>query len=146
MSYFWVCASFNFYLIGFNSKYLPGDVFDNVIALNISDVAANLMAAVILNQVNLRYAICFTSIIILVGGILISCAPPTTIMMPFFLIITRSGANGLFAICYVATASMFPTLFSASAFGICNIVARSFCIFAPQVAEIAHHTLCFCCV
>lgn len=31
---------------------------------------------------------------------------------------------------------MFPTLFAASAFGICNLTARIFTIFAPLVAEI----------
>ena len=108
-----------------------------MIALNASDVVSNLAAGFILGKTNLRYGICFTSIITLGGGLLIACAPQTTQMMPFFLILTRTGSNGLFAICYVATASMFPTLFSASAFGICNITARIFTIFAPQVAEMA---------
>ncbi len=112
-------------------------MFDNVITLNIADVIINVAAGAILGRVNLRYAVCSASILILVGGILISCARPTTGMMPFFLILTRGGAGGLLAICYVATASMFPTLFSASAFGICNIAARSFTIFAPQIAEMA---------
>ncbi len=75
MSYFWLCASFNFYLIGLNSKYLPGDVFDNVIALNASDVASNLAAGFILGQINLRYGISLTSVITLTGGVLIACAP-----------------------------------------------------------------------
>lgn len=137
MSYFWLCASFNFYLIGLNSKYLPGDVFDNVIAISVTDVVSNLAAGFILGKINLRYSICFVSIITFVGGLLIASAPQTTQMMPFFIILIRTGANGLFAICYVATASMFPTLFSASAFGICNVAARTFTIFAPQVAEMA---------
>jgi len=122
-------------LLQFNAKYLPGDVLENVITLNITGTVTAFTGGLILGKVNMRLAICLTSIIIFVGGVLIACAPPTTKMMPIYLIISIAGSQGLTLICPVVTTSMFPTLFSASANGICNIISKTLTIFAPFVAE-----------
>ena len=108
-----------------------------MITLNIAGAVTAFSGGVILGKVNMRLAICLSSIIIFVGGVLIACAPPTTKMMPIYLIISIAGSQGLTLICTVVTASMFPTLFSASANGICNIVSKTLSIFAPFVAEMA---------
>ena len=38
--------------------------------------------------------------------------------------------------CYVSTPFIFPVVLSGTAFGICNVFSRFFCILSPLVAEI----------
>jgi hypothetical protein len=44
----WIASSFCFFIIGFYIKYIPGDIYSNMIAMNIADgassIAAGLMA------------------------------------------------------------------------------------------------------
>ena len=71
------------------------------------------------------------------GAIMIlSIGSTSSNLMPVFVIIVMFGINGLATICYIITASMFPTLFSSTAFGICNMVSKIACIFSSQVAEL----------
>ena len=46
------------------------------------------------------------------------------------------GIASSFNLVYVVHSDIFPTLFSATAMGICNFVARIMTCFAPEVAEI----------
>lgn len=56
--------------------------------------------------------------------------------MPYYIGTARIGISSLFTLIYFANADIFPTLFAATAMGICNFSARIFTILAPQVAEI----------
>jgi hypothetical protein len=47
----------------------------------------------------------------------------------------KFGISGCFNAIYIGTATMFKTSLSATAFGICNFVARLATIFAPLIAE-----------
>jgi hypothetical protein len=49
--------------------------------------------------------------------------------------ICKFGLSALFSIIYIANASYFPTLFSTTAMGLSNFIARMACIAAPLVAE-----------
>jgi hypothetical protein len=44
--------------------------------------------------------------------------------MPLFIAFARIGVAWGFVLVYVANAEVFPTLFAATAMGICNLVAR----------------------
>lgn len=48
MSYFWTVAAFNNYQVGYNTKYLPGDIFYNVIAIQLANLVANIAAGSVL--------------------------------------------------------------------------------------------------
>ena len=43
----WSASSFCFYIIGFYIKYIPGDIFVNMITTCIADAASSIMAGVI---------------------------------------------------------------------------------------------------
>ena len=57
-------------------------------------------------------------------------------LVPIFLGLAVFGNTCAFGLSFIAHTYLTPTLLSASSFGLANVVARFFGIFAPQVAEI----------
>ena len=55
--------------------------------------------------------------------------------MPCFVLLSAFGCCALSIVAYTATMQMFPTLFSATAMGICNFVARLITMAAFVIAE-----------
>lgn len=55
-------------------------------------------------------------------------------MMPFYVILAKFGVSSGYCIVYAATMDLFPTLFTATAFGICNFIACIMTILAPYLA------------
>ena len=55
---------------------------------------------------------------------------------PLQIVCAEYGIAAGFTIIYVAHNSVFPVLFSATALGLCNFVARIFAALAPIVAQI----------
>lgn len=55
--------------------------------------------------------------------------------MPIFVIIAKFGVSGGFVVLYICMSDVFPTLFCATAFGVCNVASRFLTIFSPEVAE-----------
>merc|ERR1711957_932325 len=60
-------------------------------------------------------------------------------VFPLLVLVAKFGIAALFNIIYVAHAQIFPTLFAATAMGMCNFMARVATIFAPLVAEVESH-------
>ncbi len=56
-------------------------------------------------------------------------------LMPIFVGVARIGISAGFNLIYLMNAEVFPTLFAATAMGICNLLARIITILSPQVAE-----------
>ena len=50
--------------------------------------------------------------------------------------LARAGVKVTFDICYLANSMIFPAIFSGTAFGFCNIGAKTSTILAPMIAEI----------
>jgi hypothetical protein len=57
-------------------------------------------------------------------------------LVPIMLSLARGGVKVAFDTCYLANAMIFPTIFSGTAFGICNIAAKMTTILSPMIAEI----------
>jgi len=55
-------------------------------------------------------------------------------VFPFLVLFASFGTASCFNLVYISHANIFPTLFSATAMGICNFFARIATIFAPEVA------------
>lgn len=79
----------------------------------------------------MSYAISF------VGGLLILFLGSSFVrLMPIFVAVSRIGIAAGFNLIYLMNAEVFPTLFAATAMGICNLLARVMTIMSPQVAEL----------
>ena len=48
----------------------------------------------------------------------------------------KGGGKISFDVCYLANSTLFPAIFSGTAFGICNIAAKIATILSPLVAEL----------
>lgn len=55
--------------------------------------------------------------------------------MPIFVLLSKFGITGMAQIAYTCSVYLFPTLFSATAIGICNLSARILTISAFMIAE-----------
>lgn len=56
--------------------------------------------------------------------------------MPVFVCFARFGVSSVLNIAYLSNVDLFPTLYSATALGICNCVGRAATVLAPYAAEI----------
>ena len=52
----------------------------------------------------------------------------------YFVLFSRFGITVAFNVTYVIMGDLFPTLLKATAFGICNVIARFISILAPVIA------------
>lgn len=137
MCYMWSSVSFCYYMIIFLLKYIPGNVYINSMSSALSEMVANIIAGFLYKylRVKLSFIVCFS--VALVGGALILFLGVDDVnWIPVFILFAKGGIAANFVIVYIATAEMFPTLFTATAMGICNFFARFLTIMAPYVAEL----------
>jgi hypothetical protein len=105
-----------------------------------ADIIATSSAGFLLQRIGgPRVAIpaCYT--IAAIGSILICLwgyNASSNVALPLLVLFSKLGISGAFNICYLSNALLFPTLFTASSMGICNIFARTASIFSPKISEI----------
>lgn len=137
MAYLWAMCSFSYYMIIFYLKYLPGDIYSNTFSSSGTDMASVLFGGALYKRLGIKKTYSVLLSFSVVGGILIVLFGTNNEgWMPLFVIITKIGIAGCFVCVYICMVDVFPTLFLASAFGICNFLARILTIVAPQVAEL----------
>jgi Na+/melibiose symporter-like transporter len=71
MIYIWVASSFNFYLINYITKNLPGDFFMNSLISSITDVIVAALSGIAYAKMGLRLVFSTFFAISAVGGVLI---------------------------------------------------------------------------
>jgi len=137
MAYMWSAVSFCYYMIIFQLKYIPGNIYINSMSSALSEMVANILAGFLYKYLGAKksFIVCFC--VALVGGSLILfMGVDNTTWVPIFIIFAKGGIAANFVIVYIASAEIFPVLFSATALGICNFFARFLTILAPFVAEL----------
>jgi hypothetical protein len=71
MSYMWASVSFCYYMVSFQIKYLPGDIYTNGIASSISEILAYFCSGLVYRYLKIRLSFCVSFAVGLVGGLLI---------------------------------------------------------------------------
>ena len=94
------------------------------------------MSLYTLKLFGIRYAYLFSFFLATTGAILILLFGHNMTLMPAFIVLTKLGVEGGINLFFIATAELFPTLFTATAFGICNFTLRIVCLAMPYVAEV----------
>jgi len=133
--YMWCCVSFSYYLVGFQIKYIKGNVYTNIMTSSIADNIGTVASAVLYTKWGVRSAFQISLALTLLGGSAILLLHSFPFWMPLFILLSKMGISSAFNLVFLANADLFPTLFSATAMGICNFFARLTTIAAPQVAE-----------
>jgi len=134
----WTATAFGFYLINFEIKYMPGSIYLNVLMASVAESLAKPAACIEINRCGLKkaYLVAFS---LACGGacmlMLSNGRYDTRLVTGLCIFVTKFGLSMAFMINYLAIVELFPTLFCATAAGMCNFLARLGTIFAPMIAE-----------
>ena len=131
----WCSVSFSYWLVNFQLKYIRGNVYTNIMTSSIADNVGTVLSAILYNRFGVRVAFLACLVFTLLGGATILLFHSLTSWMPLFIMVGKLGTSSSFNLVFLSNADLFPTLFSATAMGICNFFARLSTIAAPQVAE-----------
>ena len=127
---------FNYYTLTFYLKYFPGNLFTNSLFFACSDLLAFVFAGMLLYFTSVRFAIRVGSAFAAIGGFLYLFLSPHAALIPFIVCFSRVGQSTIFNITLISVSRLFPTLFTANAYGIVNFCGHSVACLAPFVAEL----------
>ena len=134
----WLACAFGYYLIGFEIKYLPGNLYMNVIMSTVAEVLAKITAYSNADRLGLRKSYYSGLSLALLGCVMILFSDgrfDSKLVLAMCLFVAKFGIAFTFMINYLSITQLFPTLFCGTAAGICNFAGRMATIFAPMVAE-----------
>ena len=136
--YLFSSASFNYYLINFYMKYIPGNIYTNTIVASLSEATSAMLSGFIVQLLGPRNAITLCNILAGVSTIILWIAEKNDWIeeVPAFILLAKFGVCSFFAMLFMSTLIYFPSRYLGAVFGICNTVARSVTILAPMVAEV----------
>lgn len=140
----WSVSSLDYYLITFFMKYIPGNLFVNTSVSTTSELIAYIFSGFVYNSVGGKKAFVISFAISALGGFLIAFAPATGLLIASFVLLAKFGISFAFNLVYLITPTLFPVEITATAFGICNVVARFSTILSPILAELPLPTPMVC--
>lgn len=143
----WVVTSFDYYLIGFQMKYIKGNIYNNVMISSASEIFAYIGSGFLLTATGIRFSFFSSFSVSLLGGITYLIFGNTNEKaIPAMILGAKFGVASTFNLIYLANAFLFPPILNSTSFGICNMFARLATILAPQVAELEGNTamIVFC--
>ena len=128
----WTTCCFGYYSI---LLILPKeDLYTSTYYSGLIDLTACLMVGVFVQLVGgLKTCLISLNTVTAASALCLCLAESQTWPM---IIMVKLGVMGAFNLVYISNALVFPTLFSATAIGICNIIARLVSIFVPYFAQI----------
>ena len=132
----WCASTVCFYIIGFYIKYIPGDVFVNIIITSIADALSSIGAGVVSTWIGAKKTLFLSFTLAALAGLALIFSSESPHWTMVFVLVTRYGINSAFTLCYIITADYFPSIVSSQVFGICNVFARFSTILSPLIAEI----------
>ena len=139
MTVFWTSSSFNYYLITFFLKYIPGNIYLNTSLACIAELVAYAISGAIMKVFGTKLSFMIAFILAGRGGILLNLFFNSSGgVIATFVLFTKFGVSFAFNISYLATPQMFPTALCATAFGVCNLFARFSTVLSPLVSELPY--------
>lgn len=132
----WSASSFCFYIIGFYIKYIPGNMFVNVIIMSIADALSSISAGIIASRIGTRKTMFYSYALAAFSGVLLTVFDQSPLAIMIFMLVTKFGINCAFTLCYIINAEYFPAMVCSRIFGICNIFSRISTILSPLIAEV----------
>lgn len=130
-------ASFNYYLINFYLKYIPGNVYVNTIVASIAEFVSTLIAGSIVKYLGIKNTISSAFALNCISGVILWIAEKldSTGSVPVIILAAKFGNCASFGLLYMSTLHYFPSQFLGAVFGACNVTARAITIASPLVAE-----------
>ncbi|CDW80647.1 organic cation [Stylonychia lemnae] len=144
MIFSWSTASFGFYLIPYflssiNTQLQSNsyNVFELAIASSISEIFANIFCYFITTIFPNKKSLIFSYLLAFFGSAGFWIAKDTVLRSSnilYYVLFSKFGVTVAFNVTYVIMGELFPTLLKATAFGICNVIARFITILSPIIA------------
>lgn len=131
----WTASSFCYYFITFFLKYIPGNIYVNTSISSISEIIAYVFSGSLMKILGTKVSYLIAWAVAILGGVLMVCFSNVDAAMGVFVLLSKFGVSFSFNNSYLATPMMFPVSLTATAFGLCNMVARLSTILSPVVAE-----------
>ena len=132
----WLSASFGYYLISYQLKYIRGDIYLNGIVSSTSELFAYGLSGWLLQKLGIKKTLSFAYAVAMVGMFsLIATTTDNKFWLSLFILGSKFGVSAAFNVAYVGNYALFPVNMVATTMGICNIVSRVATIFAPYIAE-----------
>ena len=137
MSIIWLATSFGYYLIlslinTFDKVYVSG------LTSSASEMIAYVLSGLLYERIGVKLSFIIAFSISAFGGILIlswGLQHESSIWFFVCFLLTKFGVTCTFNINFVANSYFFPTLFAATALGVCNFLARLASAFSYLVSE-----------
>ena len=135
--YLFCTASFNYYMINFYLKYIPGNVYINTIIASLSEAISTLLSGLIVKVAGPRNSITLVNLLagIATIGLWIAEVNEWLEEVPGLILLAKFGVCAGYAILYMSTLIYFPSHYLGAVFGLCNTAACAVTILAPMVAE-----------
>lgn len=141
MIYIWIASSFGLYLVQFQMKYLPGSIYMNTILSAACDIPGSIIGGMLYKKFGVRFTLPIFYALSVAGSLCIlffgRLVGEESVINSIFVMLARVGVNTAMSMCYIANAGIFPAIFGGTAFGLCNLGAKFFTIFAPMMAEVS---------
>jgi hypothetical protein len=142
--YLWMAASFNLYMISFYLKYIPGSIYVSQLTASLGDIPLSIGGGFLYHHCGIKVAFPVFLSVAIAGSVSLILTDghedSLGALIPIIVLLTRSGIKCSFDSCYLANATIFPAIFSGTAFGFCNIGAKLVTIFSAPMAELTAPT------
>lgn len=141
----WSSCLFSFALINFFIKYMPGDIYINVMLSGLS-ACSLLIESEIIGFIDIKKLQVFSLLIIFASSVCLSMFEKDTqyeFLFASLLLVAKIGTNMTLGCCYSIHSDLFPTYFMTNSFGICNFFSRSITALAPLMAEMSNRKIPF---
>ena len=132
----WSASTFNYYLMTFFLKYIPGNLYVNTVIANASEIIAYVASGYLMNIMGIKISYLTGFTVATIGGLLLMFFFGMTNIMPVFVLLAKFGVSFAFNICYLGTPQLFPVVLTGTAFGICNVFSRFSSVLSAPVAEL----------
>lgn len=129
--FLWVAASFDYFLINFQLKYIEGDIYVNTIVSSVSEILAYLISGALYEIIGPKISFVASFIIAIIGSVFYIIFGETyKSLIPLMILSAKFGISGAFNGVYLAN-GLFPAAYASTTFGICNFFARLASMLAP---------------
>ena len=132
----WSISFFDYYLLNFEIKYIPGNVHVNNLASGLSELISIYFPLFYLERFGIKLSLLMALLTMTVGGLFIVFLNSTGIMNALFVLIAKAGCSISMNICQLFPSIVFPSHLRARAYGFVELIARLVLIFCPLIVEL----------
>uniref|UniRef100_A0A2C9K4E3 Major facilitator superfamily (MFS) profile domain-containing protein n=1 Tax=Biomphalaria glabrata TaxID=6526 RepID=A0A2C9K4E3_BIOGL len=139
----WIVASMVYYGLSLNVGNLSGDLYLNFFLSGVVELLSYVLCLIFLDKAGRKLLQC---LFMLTAGIACVCTlfpvlygtKELSWITLVLSLVGKFGSSAAFAIIYIYTVELFPTVMRNSGLGLCSVMARIGGILAPYIADIGH--------